>query len=748
MANNYSKILELANKNNMGLSNTIKRDYGIPLDYSSVQETYEAALAYAQTSTLAYIGQPISVGDVLYVVTDEANGYLKAVGTKPVGDNESIVVAEDGTVSIKGFSAAGNTQLPRVKVTTDADGKETRALEWVPIDAIVQGDGNTKTVVAVAENSAITITPAHDEDSDTYTYTLDVTLPAIPAYSVTKEAGTDTVTYKLTKDGAAVGESIVVPNAYDDTALANRVSGTEGRLEAVEADVDDHEDRIAGVEEKVNTFFATVENPDDVIDTLSEIQKYITEDKSGATGMAASIKQNTDAIGVLNGTGTGSVKKTVDDAIAAQATIDSGVYATQATLEAVKATADAAAVKTVVDAALEGKVDKTTLGSYYLKTETYSQEEIDDLLENITTESGATAGQVDSKLEAHIAASDAKFTSLEAKDEAHDSAIQKNKEDIAAITNETTGILAQAKAAAAEDAQTKVNALANGTVAQNTAAIEALDTKVTNTNTNVTNLTTRVGALEQADINITNDLSALSGAHSTLSGTVGGHTTQIKALEDKDIELAAAIEANTNKFADYSTTTVVEQKINAAISGINYKDFTDGIAANAKAISDETARADAEEKRLAGLIAANTQAAQTNASEIARVEGVLNAAIENEDGTALNSIKELAEWITEHDGANGVLATVNANKAAIDKLNGTGEGSVQKTVADAIANIPATPIATYTTAGIVKASPDINVDADGVMSLGENVFSTDRIVQGTNTLVLNGGSASAPKVTA
>ena len=75
MANNYTKILELANKNNMGLSNTIKRDYGIPLDYSSVQESYEAALTYARTSTLAYIGQPISVGDTLYVVTDEANGY-------------------------------------------------------------------------------------------------------------------------------------------------------------------------------------------------------------------------------------------------------------------------------------------------------------------------------------------------------------------------------------------------------------------------------------------------------------------------------------------------------------------------------------------------------------------------------------------------------------------------------------------------------------------------------------------------
>ena len=69
MANNYDKILELANANNMGLSNTIKRDFGIPLDYTSVQASYEAALTYAATNTLAYVGQPISVGDKLYIVT-------------------------------------------------------------------------------------------------------------------------------------------------------------------------------------------------------------------------------------------------------------------------------------------------------------------------------------------------------------------------------------------------------------------------------------------------------------------------------------------------------------------------------------------------------------------------------------------------------------------------------------------------------------------------------------------------------
>ena len=115
MAKNYTEILALANKNNMGLSNTIKRDYGIPLDYSSVQESYEKALEYAQSSTLAYIGQPISVGDILYVVTTAENGYLKQVGVKPVGDEKSIEVSEEGVVSIYGFEAAEDATLPRKK---------------------------------------------------------------------------------------------------------------------------------------------------------------------------------------------------------------------------------------------------------------------------------------------------------------------------------------------------------------------------------------------------------------------------------------------------------------------------------------------------------------------------------------------------------------------------------------------------------------------------------------------------------
>ncbi len=725
MANNYTKILELANKNNMGLSNTIKRDYGIPLDYSSVQETYEAALAYAKTSTLAYVGQPISVGDTLYVVTDEANGYLKAVGTKPTGDNASIEVAEDGKVSIYGFTAAESSTLPRKKF----DG----TIEWVAIDAIVSGDGNEKTRVAVAEDSAITVTPTYDADNDTYTYTLDVTLPAIPSYSVTKTEGEGTVTYQLTKDGVAEGEAIVVPNAYDDSDL-------EARVAAVEGDVEDHETRLADVEDQVEAFFAAVKNPDEVIDTLAEIQKYIADDKTGAAGMLESIGALEDAVDVLNGEAEGSVKKTVDDAIAAQAEIDAGLYATQSGLAAVSAVADAAATKAEVTTALADKADKTDLDNYYNKDSSYSKEQIDALLDGITGEYGETADSVAGALNAHKAEAEGKFADINTKQGEQDTAIQANADAIEAINAATTGIYDRAVAAAAADAQNKVDALASGTVAQNTSDISAINTKVEGINENINTISGKVGALETKDAAIEAAVNAEKSAREALATTVGEHTTAITALQDKDTELGSLVAANTAKFDNYSTTTEVDQKIASAISGIDYTGLNEAIAANTKAIGDEETRAKAREDELAGLISGNTSAIESTASDLAALETALNAVLDNDDETALNSIKELAVWVEEHESE--VLPDIQANTEAIAKLNGDAEteGSIQKIVADAIAAIPATPIATDLVAGIVKASEEVNVLADGTMALG--VISTDKLVNGSDTLVLNGGNAA------
>lgn len=98
-------------------------------------------------------------------------------------------------------------------------------------------------------------------------------------------------------------------------------------------------------------------------------------------------------------------------------------------------------------------------------------------------------------------------------------------------------------------------------------------------------------------------------------------------------------------------------------------------------------------------------AEKANADEIARVDNVLKAAIENEDGTALNSIKELATWIEEHGpeaenmskaitkNADDIAAMDKAYKAADEALDGrldvveaalgNGEGSVADQIADA-----------------------------------------------------------------
>lgn len=118
MANKYLDILNITanGKNQMGLSNTIKRDYGIPLDYTSVQESYDAAVVYAATSTLAYVGQTVAVGGKLYIISDVANGthtvgetaydnYLAEVGSKTEGDGNTIEL--DGTT----LKLAGLTDL-------------------------------------------------------------------------------------------------------------------------------------------------------------------------------------------------------------------------------------------------------------------------------------------------------------------------------------------------------------------------------------------------------------------------------------------------------------------------------------------------------------------------------------------------------------------------------------------------------------------------------------------------------------
>ena len=145
-------------------------------------------------------------------------------------------------------------------------------------------------------------------------------------------------------------------------------------------------------------------------------------------------------------------------------------------------------------------------------------------------------------------------------------------------------------------------------------------------------------------------------------------------------------------------------------------------------ISTEAARADAAEK--------------ANAAEIARVNAVLVAAIENEDDTALNSIKELADWINTHGTeASDMADAISANTDAIAAINHaeTGILAVAKAYTDnAIAGIPT---ATAEVLGLVKFDDD-TVKMNEANQLYVAKVSTDILTQGEQILVLNGGSAN------
>lgn len=142
-----NNAVDFAAKNLINFTSVFARSAGQPLDKSAVwypayvdttdnwavvestnakaeyKTGLERATQYA-ASGAAYVGQEIAVIDVVYaengtdventVVTiysiQDANGTLKEVGVTPVGDETSIEVAADGTVSLRGIEGLAFTE--------------------------------------------------------------------------------------------------------------------------------------------------------------------------------------------------------------------------------------------------------------------------------------------------------------------------------------------------------------------------------------------------------------------------------------------------------------------------------------------------------------------------------------------------------------------------------------------------------------------------------------------------------------
>ena len=413
MANKYTDILALVNKGNqMGLSNTIKRDYGIPLDFTSVQQNYDEAVKYAATSTLAYVGQPIAVGDKLYIVTETAAAkhtvgegetaveydvFLAEVGSATEGDGASITL-KDGKLSITGFELADGATLPQKQ----ADG----SLKWVGIDAIVEGDGNTKTVVATTEGSPISITKTYDEESDTYTYTLGITLPDVYTKEeadelfLTKTGAegiylktTDFNSAKLEIDGA-LGERYTKTDAdatfakkgedaYDDTELTERVSTLETGIQNVYTKSETYsKDEVNSALANITHFTTKVVASTDEMDDPMVLYLVADIEATGAdkyyeylviNGIPTIIGDTTTNLSqyatkeeLNNHATTAEQTYATKQALEIHASEAAGLYATKDELSEHEETA---ATTYATKTELASKVDTTKLTDYYTKEE-------------------------------------------------------------------------------------------------------------------------------------------------------------------------------------------------------------------------------------------------------------------------------------------------------------------------------------------------------------------------------------------
>lgn len=264
----------------LGFPLNFRRGNPNPLDNSSVWASLEAAQTYAASDPVAYVGQILTVVDnangvaTVYSIQDEA-GTLKKVGTSPVGDESTITVAEDGTVSLYGVSGL---ELDRV----EEDGSTTKInyqpllvdgkLTWVePSATTVEGLATEieglKTRISALEGIV------GDESKGLVKGVADNTA-AINA--INNKIGT-------VEDGKNVVQ-MITEATYDDTALA-------GRVTAIEGDYLTSNDKTA-LETKMAEDIATAKTeaitavlgeavPED-FDTLKEVAAWIQSDTTAS----------------------------------------------------------------------------------------------------------------------------------------------------------------------------------------------------------------------------------------------------------------------------------------------------------------------------------------------------------------------------------------------------------------------------------------------------------------------------------
>jgi len=669
------------------------RSNPLPLDKWSVFETKAKAEAYASSNAVAYPGQVIAVynaesAEMEVYVLAEQNGVLslQEMGGKIDMDGKSLSFTEDGLLQIAGFEGAATATLPQKKIAEDG----TVTLEWVTVDAIVEGDGNTTYTIALAESTeeapvvGIVLTPY---DGGVAGQATSLTLDAYTK-GQTEAKIADAV--RVESDRAAGAEKALQDNidALSGTVEANKKSADDAL--ALKADITYVDGQIDALEEAIGNLnhFTTeiVESIDDVTatgvlylikdenaagddkykeylfvgnapvcigDTSTDLSNYY--DKSAAEGKFATIaalEAEAEIARAAEEANAGEID-TLKGKVAALEGVDN---ATQEELDA---------YKQEMATAMSGKADKATTLAGYGITDTYTKEETLDKIEEKITEinGGESAGEVLSQLNSYKEINDAAVDALEEKVATISEGAQVNKIESVSIGGVSVAIddaknvdLDVYKKGEVDTKVSEVSEVASAAQTQalsNAGAISTLQTTVSGENGH----SSRIAALETTVQNYatveSNASSALTKANenasllSTLQGTVEGHTTtvnghstRIASLETTTAEHTAAISAHAESIAKKADKTALDE-VAATVSGLHNYD-------------------DAE---LRNLIAANASSIATNAGNISTVSGKVDKLIGSDAdksvrAIAAEEINTLIGGVSDADTIEGITTLI------------------------------------------------------------------------------------------
>ena len=682
---------EIAAKSLLTLDKSFARANGQPLDASEVYYSLAAAEEYA-AGAQAYIGQKIVVvenGKITHYSVEDAAGTLKELGAATLGDNKTIDLGDNKVLSLHNYEKSFYKYVP-------ASGTTAATYEKVNVgDPIEEGSEEKYTWSeglqprVVKENDKYVI--GWYEPNPTTVEGLDAKITALDGEVGDLELDIEGLNTRL---GAAASGETVATGVYKYV-----------------------DDEIKSVEEAIGniTHFTTevVESTDDVV--AEGVLYLIKDDKVTGEDKYDEYLYIGGEVVLIGDTTTDLsnyyTKTDADGKFALKTSLENDYYTNMyiddnfASIERLNDDLSYYYTKEEID-----NKSQTDLSNYYTKTEAdeYHNLQSQDI-SKLTTQVGHGWPEP----------SVAGFKSVKQVTDEHATAISNINTNLSNYaTNEAlNGVKATADAAASKaaanetaigtantnigDLQTRMTT-AEGTIASNKASTEANTASITTLNGQVATKAEQ-SALDAAIGDISKNASAIKTLNET---TIPSINTEIGK------------KANT---ADLYTKTEIDNAIATAKSEATYDDtkVKEDIAANSKAISDEVSRATTAEAGLSG--------------RLDKVEDFFEFADGDTVNTALDTLAEIQDYLdTEGAEVDELLTKVNSNEEAITKINNTTTGAIATAKAYTDAQLTS-----YKVKDVDGTSLQLN--ETGVASI--KAVSTDLLINGTEVLIINGGSA-------